>query len=71
MFSKSEKYTMEEFEKKFNEAQAKALEELSGKFDEAVAESDTPRDSMAGFAFNMQNMLTLSVLKKHLFGKED
>jgi len=58
------KYTMEEFEKMFDDAEIKALEKLDKQLED-VAKNEL--DGMKKFGFTMQNMMAILELKKQLF----
>ena len=65
------KYTMEEFERKFMEAQKKSMEELKGYMHEAIIQSGKDGDEMHELLDEMKNMMVYAVLHKNLFGDED
>ena len=51
------KYTMEEFERKFMEAQKKSMEELKGYMHEAIIQSGKDGDEMHELLDEMKNMM--------------
>ena len=65
------KYTMEEFERKFIEAQKKSVEKLRGHMHEAIIQSGKDGDEMYEMLDEMKNMIAYAVLHKYLFGDED
>lgn len=62
-----EKYTLEEFEKMFDEAQIQAIEEMIN--DIKKADKNKKMDDMHLFTFSMQNIMFSTKLKKILFRK--
>ena len=62
------KYTMKEFEEKFDNAVIITLEKILKDFENAAGEDIS---SMGKFAFSMQNTMTMCELKKILFEKGD
>lgn len=61
------KYTMEEFKKMYEEAEMMAIEKLDEDFTKATADKDVEKKGMHSFAFTMQNMLAMGMLKSILF----
>ena len=65
------KYTMEEFEKMFDDAEAAALNKMDKDFENAIKGSEKEFDSMNKFTFTMQNVMAIVELKKQLFKTEE
>lgn len=63
-----EKYTLEEFEKMFDEAQRQAIKNMIE--DMNKVDSAKKMNDMHKFVFSMQNMLFGAEIKRILFGKE-
>lgn len=66
MFNKEKKYTMDEFEEMFINAQRKTLIDLENSHKTKNDESD----GMTSMFINMMNMIALSTLHNNLFGEE-
>ena len=64
----TKKYTMEEFQEKFLEAQAKTMEEYEKKSKEALGED---LDFTTKMVDTMRNMMLFSMLYKNLFKDEE
>ncbi len=62
------RYTLKEFEKKYDEAMNKAIKELMEEIEESDRENKL--DSTGKFVFSMQNVMAFSKLKKVLFGEK-
>lgn len=63
------KYTMEEFKKMFEEAEAKVIEEFDEHLEE-VQKKKGMEKGLPGFAMQLQNMMIIAMLEHHLFEKE-
>ena len=68
---KEEKYTIEEFKEKFNEAENKTMEQLMSDYKNACTQNKQDINPMAEFAFSLQNTLVISKLKQRLFNEEE
>ena len=70
MFKKDNKYTMEEFEEKFLEAQRKTIEELDKQMKEVKKENGVEEEGMSSILYSMQNMMVIAKLHSYLFDEK-
>ena len=64
-----QKYTMEEFKEMINRAEKEVIKQLNEEFTKAIEEThgEGAVDPMQSFIYDMQNMMTISMLKAKLF----
>lgn len=70
MFKKDNKYTMEEFEEKFLEAQRKTIEELDKQYEELSEKVDKEENPMGKIIYTMQNMMVIAKVHSYLFNEK-